>query len=36
LAIVARAVDAHGGKIAVDTVLDEGTTFTIHIPTSTR
>ncbi len=34
LAIVKNAVDLHGGKITVDSILDVGTTFTVWIPTS--
>jgi signal transduction histidine kinase len=32
LAIVKELVKLHGGKIAVDSVLDQGTTFTIWLP----
>jgi PAS domain S-box-containing protein len=32
LAIVKNAVDMHGGTIAVESVLGEGTTFTVRLP----
>lgn len=32
LTSVRRAVDAHGGRIEVSSVVGEGTTFTIHLP----
>ncbi|CAN5283904.1 hypothetical protein BH09ACT12_BH09ACT12_20930 [soil metagenome] len=32
LSIVSGIVDAHGGTIAVDSVPDEGTTFTVRLP----
>lgn len=32
LAITRQIVDQHGGQITVDTVLGEGTTFTVHLP----
>jgi signal transduction histidine kinase len=32
LAIVKNCVDLHGGQIAVDSVLGEGTTFTVTLP----
>jgi len=32
LAIVKRAVDKHGGTIAVDSLVDAGTTFTVTLP----
>jgi signal transduction histidine kinase len=36
LAIVKSIVDAHGGKIAVDTASAQGATFTVSIPVSSR
>jgi PAS domain S-box-containing protein len=32
LAIVKRAVEIHGGTVTFESVMDKGTTFTIHIP----
>jgi PAS domain S-box-containing protein len=32
LAICKRIVDAHGGKVAVESAVDKGTTFTITLP----
>lgn len=32
LAIVERVVDAHGGKLSVDSVIGKGTTFNIDLP----
>ena len=32
LAICKRIVEAHGGKISVDTILGKGTTFTVTLP----
>jgi signal transduction histidine kinase len=32
LAIVRHQVEAHGGSIGVDSVKDEGTTFTVRLP----
>ncbi len=34
LAIVKQCVDLHGGEITVDSVADEGTTFTVVLPLS--
>ncbi|HEY9632723.1 MAG TPA: sensor histidine kinase [Coleofasciculaceae cyanobacterium] len=34
LAIVKKSVDLHGGRIAVESVMDIGTTFTITLPLS--
>lgn len=34
LAIIKQVVDAHGGTIACESVLNEGTTFTITFPTT--
>jgi signal transduction histidine kinase len=36
LAIVRSIVDMHGGRIAVDSRLDHGTTFTVTLPANTR
>jgi len=36
LAICKRIVDAHGGKIAVESTVGKGTTFTITLPTKPR
>jgi signal transduction histidine kinase len=36
LAICKRIVDAHGGKITVNTVKGKGTTFTITFPLEAR
>ena len=33
LAICKRIVEAHGGKIAVESMLGKGTTFTVSLPT---
>ena len=33
LAICKGIVDAHGGSLAVESVLDEGTTVTVLLPT---
>ena len=33
LSIVAAIVEAHGGTIALDTALGQGSTFTVHLPT---
>jgi signal transduction histidine kinase len=32
LAIVSKIVDDHGGKITVESVLGEGTTFRVRLP----
>lgn len=32
LAIVKKIVDAHGGEIGIESVLGEGTTFTVYLP----
>jgi signal transduction histidine kinase len=32
LALVHRIVAAHGGRVAVTSAVDEGTTFTVHLP----
>ena len=32
LAIAAQIARAHGGKIVADSILDKGTTFTVHLP----
>lgn len=34
LAIVARVVDRHDGRIEVESVLGEGSTFRVHLPTT--
>ena len=34
LAICKRVVENHGGTITVDSILDQGTTFTIFLPSS--
>jgi signal transduction histidine kinase len=34
LAIVKRIVDAHGGRIDVDSTLGAGTRFTVTVPTT--
>jgi signal transduction histidine kinase len=36
LAIVRSIVDMHGGRIAVDSRLDHGTTFTVTLPANLR
>jgi signal transduction histidine kinase len=36
LAICKRIVDAHGGKIAVESAVGKGTTFTITLPTKPK
>jgi signal transduction histidine kinase len=36
LAICKRIVDAHGGKIAVESTVGKGTTFTITLPIKPR
>jgi signal transduction histidine kinase len=35
LAIVRRLVDAHGGKITVDSIVGKGTTFSVLLPVAT-
>lgn len=34
LGITRRIIDAHGGSISVESALDKGSTFTIHLPIS--
>ncbi len=36
LSIVKQCVEAHGGRIYVSTAIDQGTTFTVHIPLSAQ
>jgi signal transduction histidine kinase len=36
LAIVKDIVDAHGGRITVDSELGKGTTFTVTLPAGDR
>jgi signal transduction histidine kinase len=32
LSLVKRIVEAHGGRVSVQSVLNEGSTFTLHLP----
>ncbi len=34
LSIVAQIINQHGGRILVESKLDKGTTFTVHLPTN--
>jgi signal transduction histidine kinase len=36
LTLVRGSAEAHGGKVTVESSLDEGTTFTLHLPADSR
>jgi two-component system phosphate regulon sensor histidine kinase PhoR len=36
LAIVKHILQRHGGSLKIDSVLGQGSTFTLHLPTATK
>ena len=36
LTIVTRIVQAHGGRIEVESEIDKGTTFRVHLPVNSK